>query len=49
MRPLGENSGDITGETPSGTSAFGMRSNACARAKYGSVSYAKFIVIDERP
>ena len=49
MRPLGENSGDICGVTPSGTLALGMRSKACARAKYGSVSNAKFIVIDDRP
>ena len=49
MRPLGLKSGDIPGLTPSGICASGIRSNACCRAKYGSVSYWKFIVTDDRP
>ena len=35
--------------TPSGSSASGIRSNACWRAKYGSVLNWKFMVTDDSP
>ena len=49
MRPLGLNSGETPGVTPSGRVASAIRSNACSRTKYGSMSYWKFISSAESP